>query len=229
MGLQRVTVPTHSSPDHLNKDLFFKPATMALGMGNYSDAKELLGLFKDGTDVKDYIAGDKKSPPLQGDRFVEIKENINDLKVEGFSATALCGIIAQTAMIAKAFFSYFEKITHIPGTDYFPFQGAVIPLAQLYLKGATLPELFNKWNNAEDFEVAHQALFKLLGTLGTCMTYMIQLAAYTAFYQVYEGTTLAISSFIFFTSLYDLVVEEHRANQSLEDELHHIPRSLQVK
>lgn len=200
-SLPTSTIPKDpSSISCWNEDLFLKTLRVGIDENGSDDDKSFFKWVTEGITAGNYWSGESTSRPLEGDRFVKIKEKFNTFKEEGISILGVMGIVSQTIAVANAYFNYLKRIVDLPNIELFPYQSIVTPIALFYLKAQSLPGQYSEWQNATDFEESHQKFFKLLSTLGSMSLYLLALV---------ESTSLAIKTAVSVLTFYDILMSGH--------------------
>ena len=209
-SLQTSTIPKDpSSISCWNEDLFPKTLKVEIDKNGSDNDKTSFKWVTEGIIAGNYWSGESTSRPLEGDRFVEIKEKFNSSKEEGMPILGVMGIVSKTTAIASTYFNYLNHIAHLPNIELFPYQSILTPIALFYLNAQSLPDQYSEWQNAKDFEESHQKFFKLLSTLGSMSANLLTL---------FETTSLVIKAAVSVLTFYDLLMESHisQRNSDLE-------------
>ena len=91
--------------------------TMALG-GISPEGQKVLSLVQETLNVSDYVQASDDSPKLEGNRFQNFQDSVDDIRVNGFSLKKLGMVILSTALIANAYISYYETVKGSPSSLY---------------------------------------------------------------------------------------------------------------
>lgn len=201
--------------------------TMALG-GISPEGQKVLGLVQESLNISDYVQTSKDSPKLEGNRFQNFQDSVDDIRVNGFSLKKLGMMIVSTAFIAQAYISYYETVTGGASSLYIPFSGALFPAYGIYSSTNAIPEDYQNWLNAEGSDERYDAFFALMGT-GTKMAYhVVTLAGYLFFAEVAETVNLGLFTLMYIASIADIMKAEYDSSPTIEDKYNTPPMFLKV-
>ncbi len=201
--------------------------TMALG-GISPEGQKVLGLVQESLNIADYAQTSESSSKLKGNRFQNFQNIVDDIRVNGFSLKKLGMMIVSTALIAKAYISYYETVTGGPSSLYIPFSGVLFPAYGIYSSTNAIPEDYQNWLNAESSDERYDAFFALMGT-GTKLAYnVVSLAGYLFYAELAETVNLGLFTLMYIASIADIMKAEYDSFPSIEDKYNTPPIFMKI-
>lgn len=201
--------------------------TMALG-GISPEGQKVLGLVQESLNIADYAQASEDSPKLEGNRFQNFQDSIDDMRVNGFSLKKLGMVIVSTALIASAYISYYETIKGGPSALYIPFSGLLFPAYGIHSSASAIPEDYQKWLTAESSDERYNTFFALMET-GTKLAYnVVSLVGYLFYAELAETVNLGLFTLMYIASIADIMRAEYDSFPSPEDKYNTPPVFLKV-
>ena len=201
--------------------------TMALA-GISPEGQKVLSLVEETLNVSDYAQASKDSSKLEGNRFQNLQDSIDDIRVNGFSLKKFVMLILSTAHIANAYISYYETVKGSPASLYIPFSGLFFPAYGIHSSAGAIPEDYKKWLNAEGSDESYNTFFTLMGT-GTKLVYnLVSLVGYLSYAQLAETVNLGFFTLMYVASIADIMRAEYDSFPSVEGNFNALPLFIKV-
>ncbi|MCB1107704.1 MAG: hypothetical protein KDK76_06390 [Chlamydiia bacterium] len=175
----------------------------------------------------DYLQNKEAPPPLGGRTWTQIWTDIQEMRVQGYSFKKMVGVLAQTALIAKAYITHYNTIIRSEAPALIPMGGILIPAAMLYMNGSTLIERYNTWQEAETAEERYHAFTQMMGSAAACLINIIQAVSYFLFFEIAEPLILMLSTLNYFAATVDILKSEYNHYEvDLKEKLTTPPKTL---
>jgi len=201
--------------------------TMALG-GISPEGQKVLSLVQESLNISDCVQTSADSPKLEGNRFQNFQDSLDDIRVNGFSLKKLGMVILSTTLIAKAYISHYETVTGGPSSLYIPFSGVLFPAYGIHSSASAISEDYQKWVDAENSDEKYNASFALMGT-GTKLAYnVVTLVGYLFYAELAETVNLGLFTLMYIASIADIMRAEYDSFPSIEDKYNAPPVFLKV-
>ncbi len=214
-------------PLKARETLSMAKGTMALG-GISLEGQNVLSLVQESLNVSDYLQASKDSPKLEGNRFQNFQDSVDDIRVNGFSLKKLGMMIVSAAFITKACISYYETVKGTPSSLYIPFAGLLFPAYGIHSSVNTIPEDYQKWLDAEGSGERSDAFFALMET-GTKLAYhVVSLVGYLFYAELAETINLGLFTLMYIASIADIMKAEYNSFPSDKDKYSAPPVFLKI-
>ena len=201
--------------------------TMALG-GISPEGQKVLSLVQETLNVSDYLQTSDDSPKLEGNRFQNFQDSVDDIRVNGFSLKKLGMVILSTALIANAYISYYETVKGSPSSLYVPFSGLLFPAYGIHSSAGAIPENYQKWLDAKSSDESYNTFFTLMGT-GTKLAYnIVSLVGYLFYAELAETVNLGLFTLMYVASIADIMRAEYDSFPSVEGKYNTPPTFIKV-
>lgn len=201
--------------------------TMAL-RGISPEGQKVLDLVQESLNISDYVQTSEDSPKLEGNRFQNFQDSVDDIRMNGFSLKKFGMVIVSTAFIAKAYISYYETVKGAPSSLYIPFSGLLFPAYGIHSSASAIPEDYQNWLNAESSDERYNSFFTLMGT-GTKLTYhIVTLAGYLFYAELAETVNLGLFTLMYIASIADIMKAEYDSSPTIEDKYNAPPVFLKI-
>jgi len=184
-----------------------------------SEADDALKLVGIGAHTFAYIQGNSSTPPLEADRFTQIKSDLTSMTAEGFKPVIAIRIIAQTVSIIQSYTSLYNLLAANPISPILPYDKELAPLASFVLKGDGLLDDIESWQEAQGTDQETASFIKMMGSTASTLLYAAQVVAFLAMTKVNIGLQVTLSTILYATSIYDIILSENDAAASYKKEV----------
>ncbi len=188
-----------------------------------TEAKHALKIVGFSADILSYTQGDSKTSPLEEDKIVQIKTDLESMKTKGIGAKEVVRVAAQSVSLIQAYTSLWNLVVENPIEPILPFDAALGPLASLVLKEETLSQNIEAWQKARGTDSEYEAFVKILGNIASCLLYVAQLIAFLTAIKISVEVQALLSTVAYAATLYDIIVKEYQGTSSERDEIYKPP------